>query len=599
MTECGMRKRRPPVRHKGKSNRRLPLAPGLELVGVGKRADGSYSAALHAKTLDGSATVIIPFEWLTTPLMIEKALVRIGYVSTDVKRATGPLVKTLLADKKLPSIAFADRIGWKDEYRAYAFGREAIGEPSKHLVFPPTSDEAEEQGQLTMGRAAGGSWRAWRDAMAGAFRSSDVILGAVCLGLASTMASRMGVESGLVHFFGPSTGGKTLTLACVWSLFGPCNRDRIPNWNATPTGFEEVLDVVADAPFVCDELTFLEADSDAAKNFKNTAYAIASNRGRVRSKHWTGGATSPVRPGRTFVLSTGELSLEELTAKHSGARRLGERCRALDINVDFENGTGVFDSLPNSHDLASFAKMIESQCQVNHGHAGYHFIQHLIDTREDWPARAARAMDEFRTKARVPSAGYARRYGERFAVSYASGLEGRRSGILTVSKKEVFRAILRLYRRGAKTLPNPERDAKRALKALKLQLVEGTSVVRLRPGKKVPRSDLADGQLFRRKDPKHGVLYLIKPEALAKLCGSQGARGEAIRLLRAGSYLIADSRGLATKQVSVAGAKRKSRFVCVKQSFVDDAKDKVFASEERYGRTRPKTNRARSVIVYV
>jgi hypothetical protein len=585
MTERGMRKRRPPVRHEGRSNRSLPLAPGLELVGVGKRADGSYSAALHAKTLDGSATVIIPFEWLTTPLMIEKALVRIGYVSTDVKRAIGPLVKTLLAGKKLPSIAFADRIGWKDEYRAYAFGREAIGEPSKRLVFPPPSDEAKEQGQLTMGRAAGGSWRAWRDAMARAFRSSDVILGAVCLGLASTMASRMGVESGLVHFFGPSTGGKTLTLACVWSLFGPCKRDRIPNWNATPTGFEEVLDVVADAPLVCDELTYLAANSDAAKNFKNTAYAIASNRGRLRSKHWTGGASSPVRAGRTFVLSNGEFSLDELTANYTGSRRLGERCRAIDIDADMANGYGVFNDLPDGLDLAKFAKRIESKLQANYGHAGHRFIQGLIDEREDWPARASRAMDEFRAKAKVPSAGYARRFVERFALAYAAGLEARRCNILTVSEKQIRRALVRLYKRGAKTVPDPERDAKRALKALKLQL-SGTTVLRLRPGKKVAVTDLEDAQLFRRKDPKLGTIYLVRPEALAKLCGSKGVQGEAIRLLRAGSHLVADGRGLPTKQVSVAGLKRKSRFVCIKKSFVDAAKDKVSASERRPAGTK-------------
>jgi hypothetical protein len=581
MSDVGSR-RRPSVRRRpsdAKDSARVTLLPGLALLGVGKRPDGSFSAALRAKTLDGSVTVTLPFEWLTTPSSIEKALIRVGLVSNP-KTAAAAVVKTLLGNKKFPSIAFVDSSGWRDDHRAYAYGREVIGEPATRLVFPPSSGAEADQGHLAMGRAPGGSWKAWRDGMNAAFRSSDVILGAVCLGLASTMAGRMGVESGLVHFHGPSTGGKTLTLTCVGSMFGPCSRDRLPNWNATPTGFEEALDVVADAPFVCDELTFLDAESDAAKNFKNTAYAIASNRGRLRSRHWAGGASSPVRHGRTFVLSTGELSLEELTAKSTGSRRMGERCRAIDIDADMGNGCGVFNQLPNGLDLAAVAKRIESLCSDNHGHAGYRFIEHLIDIQEEWPARAARAMAEFRAKANVSTAGFARRYIERFALAFAAAEEARRCGLLSVSVKQILRALLRLYRRGVKTLPDPERDAKRALKALKGQL-SGATVLRLRPGTKVAKPDLAAAQFFRRKDPRHGAVYLVRPEAFAELCGSKAAWGESIRLLRAANYLVTDGRGLATKQVSLAGSKRKSRFLCIKQGFVDTAKHKVSVSGRR------------------
>ena len=359
-------------------------------------------------TLQRPTSIVVPFEWLTTPSIIERNLARVGYVRTNTKTAANTIVKALRDGTKLPTIAFTETTGWKDDFKAYAFGRETVGRPQNPLLFMPSLAGDDARNQLAMGRAPGGSWEAWRDGTADALRCSDVMLAAICFGLASTTAGRMNVESGLVHIFAPSTSAKTLILVAVWSMFGPCNRDRLPNWNATPTGFEEMLDMVADAPFVCDELTFLEGDSDAAKNFKSLAYAIASNRRRVRSKHWTGGTGSPVRSGRTIVISNGELSLEELTAKSNRTRRLGEQCRAIDINADMETGCGVFNELPVGLDMASFARKIEASCQANYGHSGFRFIEHLVSQHAEWPVRATRSMDNFKQAAQVPSSGYAR-----------------------------------------------------------------------------------------------------------------------------------------------------------------------------------------------
>ncbi|MEA2820069.1 MAG: hypothetical protein QOJ86_2073, partial [Bradyrhizobium sp.] len=209
----------------------------------------------------------------------------------------------------------------------------------------------------------------------------------------------------------------------------------------------------------------------------------------------------------------------------------------------------------------------------------------------------ARAMAEFRARANVSTAGYARRFIERFALAFAAAEEARRCGLLTVSAKQILRALLRLYKRGMKTLPDPERDAKRALKALKERL-SGVTVLRLHPGKKVAKADLAAAPFLRRKDPKLGTVYLVRPEAFAQLCGSKAAWGESIRLLRAAGYLVTDGRGLATKQVSLAGSNRKSRFLCIRQGFVDTAKHKMSVSGRRSASTKVKRLRARTVLVY-
>ena len=111
----GLRKRRSPGRLRPKlrvarKTAGISIAPGLELVGVGKRPDGSFSAVLDAKTLDGTATVILPFELLTTPSAIAKTLVRVGRVR-HVKSEVNSIIATLLGDRKLPSIAFVDSSG--------------------------------------------------------------------------------------------------------------------------------------------------------------------------------------------------------------------------------------------------------------------------------------------------------------------------------------------------------------------------------------------------------------------------------------------------------------------------------------------------------
>jgi len=263
-----------------------------------------------------------------------------------------------------------------------------------------------------MSRAPNGSWKEWRDATSNALVRSELLQTIVCFSLASVMAARIPeLESGI------------------------------------RAGMEDLLDDCTDGPFPCDELTFLEGNIDAAENLRLLGYALPSNRRKTLSRHWAGGSTTWVRRGKTFVLSTGEISLAELSKKSPVARRAGVLHRAIDIPIDTKIGLGIFDTLPDATRLGDLAQKTEAECLANYGHAGYRFIKHLAADVKHWRVRTETSADKFMTFAKVPLTENQLRFARRFALAYAAGLEARRCGIVNLSKKTIGRSIRRIYRR--------------------------------------------------------------------------------------------------------------------------------------------------------
>lgn len=377
------------------------------------------------------------------------------------------------------------------------------------------------------------------------------------------MASRFPeIESGLIHFHGQSSIGKTILLIVAWSLFGACRRELLPNWNTTPTGFEELLDVCTDMPFVCDELTFQSGASDASHNLKTASYAISSNRRKARSKHWAGGAGPTTRRGKTFVLSTGEDSLAE--TRNTEPRRLGEQCRAIDTAI--QSHIGVFRSLPKGDKFDDVVRKLEACCQSNYGHAGYRFIKNLILDKAGWTARAEVAMREFMDFAKVPNTRPDRRFASRFALAYAAGLEAQRCGILEVSRKRLGRSLRRAYRSSSRPILGQPIKTEEVLASLRTRLQNARELPILSPD--LSEAEAADAEILVRNETSGGDTFMVSPDYVMSLCGSKEVWKSLISLLRHAGHLRAANKGPATRQIKINGTRR--RFLCIKGSFLDD-----------------------------
>jgi hypothetical protein len=155
------------------------------------------------------------------------------------------------------------------------------------------------------------------------------------------------------------------------------------------------------------------------------------------------------------------------------------------------------------------------------------------------------------------------RLAERFALAYAAGLEARRVGLLkTLPKRSIARALCAAFAQASRTLPDPQREAKEVLARLREEIVErlvSTSSA---------SQEILEANVISRPDETHGSVLLVRPPFLDQLCSSQEVRHSVINALRTAGYLITDGRGLATKQVSIAGNAKRMRFICLKHSFL-------------------------------
>ncbi len=417
-----------------------------------------------------------------------------------------------------------------------------------------------------------GSARAWRGALTNLPHFSYALTLGVCIAFASVMAGPLSIDPRIIHFFGTSTGGKTLLLVVARSVFGNPARDRLPTWNATAAAFEELAAMVRDHLLVIDEVTFKSGSPDDERMLKAIHYAFSTNQGKRRSRRYEP-AQMPIGRGSSKLgLSSGELSYGEV-AKRAGSKRFrGAVVRAIDVAADLEYGMGVFRRLPS--DLVDqedgarvFAQRLEAAALTNYGRVGRYFVEHLISQNTDWKDDARRRMDDFVRGLNVGSDGYSVRFSEIFALAYAAGREAIEAGLVEWSRDDLRHAIERMYRIARQDASSPTEACESVLGRLRLEL-ECNSVDGDR------RTDIDDdtferaNAFFRRDDPELGRVYLVKPTFIESLCGIElSSRDVALALDKLG-VLVRASAAIPTRQVMIGASRPRMRYYCILESFV-------------------------------
>jgi putative DNA primase/helicase len=284
--------------------------------------------------------------------------------------------------------AVVSRTGWHE------IGRRSV------FVLPGETIGPRGGERVILDAAAHGPYEArgtiedWRDAPAKLASGHVLPVLAISAALAGPLLHLAGIEGGGVHFFGPSSKGKTTLLHLAGSVWG---RGGTPGyvhaWRATANGLEGAAVGATDAALILDELGQVEA-----REFAAAVYSLANGAGKSRAGR-DGGLREP-KSWRVIFLSSGEIPIDTKLAEDRGRRaRAGQLIRLLDIPVS--RAFGAFDLAGSDGDAAALAKACKLAAVSAYGTAGPDFVRRLIS--EGVTGDGVRALVNDFVRAKVPA----------------------------------------------------------------------------------------------------------------------------------------------------------------------------------------------------
>jgi uncharacterized protein (DUF927 family) len=245
--------------------------------------------------------------------------------------------------------------------------------------------------------AASGDLEAWQAGVGALTIRQPWAILAVSTALSGSLAYLVGAEGGGVHFFGPSSIGKSTLLAAAASVWGRGGTPGyITTWRATANGLEGAAARTTDTGLVLDELSVGDAREVGAG-----IYALANGTGKQRARR-DGSAAEP-RSWRATLISSGELPIEaKIAEEYSRKAQAGQTVRLLDIPADRDRQYGVFDTDGGLGDAGKLADAIKRKATSAYGTAGPALVRTLVAAGLDMVARVARTKIEKFVQERTP-----------------------------------------------------------------------------------------------------------------------------------------------------------------------------------------------------
>lgn len=168
----------------------------------------------------------------------------------------------------------------------------------------------------------------WRDNVASYCGGYEMLELGLYSGFASLLMPFVDFGFGL-HFHGNSSKGKTTILRVASSIFGK-PKEYINKWNATHNGMEFIGYNSNHALCALDEV------NEAGRSTLDSIYMLIDGRGKSRaiSSKINGVEQARSKTWQTVVLSTGEISIEDLAVQYGKNLNAGEAVRMIDIEVN-------------------------------------------------------------------------------------------------------------------------------------------------------------------------------------------------------------------------------------------------------------------------
>jgi uncharacterized protein (DUF927 family) len=268
---------------------------------------------------------------------------------------------------------------------------------------------------------------------------------AISMAFAAAIVGPCGAESGGIHLRGPSSSGKSTTLAMAGSVWGGGDRKGyVKSWRSTSNGLEAVAAAHNDALLCLDELAQV-----SAKEAGEVAYMLSNGSGRTRASRDT--TLRKTAKWRLLFLSSGEIGLSDKIAEDVRGRRAtaGQHVRVIDVPAD-TGIHGVFENLHDFPDAGCFARHLVAAARESYGVAARAFINEIAGRLEELRQAIANAVPEFIAQ-NCPrgSDGQVERVAGRFGliaaageIATAAGITNWQSGEAITAAKTCFEAWL-------------------------------------------------------------------------------------------------------------------------------------------------------------
>lgn len=284
--------------------------------------------------------------------------------------------------------------------------------------------------------ARSGSMEDWIGEVAAPAAGNSRLIFAISIAFAGPILDLLQTEGIGVHYFGPSSCGKSTVLIINGSVWGGGGRAGFTQtWRATGNGLESIARAHSGTVLPLDEISELDPREAGA-----ATYMLINGQGKARA---TKEAELRARSEwRVMLLSVGETRLTDKIAESGRKPKAGQLIRVVDIPADAGCGRGIFEETKGDPP-AMFAKRVKEAALKYYGVAGPQFVSVLAENTAG-VAEAARAMiaETVRTLlADEPEQdGQSHRVAERFALIATAGEMARVALGLPWDEGEVVRA---------------------------------------------------------------------------------------------------------------------------------------------------------------
>jgi putative DNA primase/helicase len=279
-------------------------------------------------------------------------------------RALGQYLQSATPGRR---VRCAQSVGWCGEN--YVLPDEVIGANPGGVIFQSGERVHDEHTQA-------GTFDGWKRGIAALAVGNPLLMVALSASFAGPLLNRCSVEGGGIHFVGDSSTGKTTAIEAACATWGGPSFKR--NWRATANGLEGAAAIFNDCLLALDEISQCDP-----REVGNVVYMLGNGSGKQRAGR--SGAARSVTQWRTFVLSSGERTIETTMGEAGHRIKAGQSVRLLDIPAS--RTYGAWDALHGFPSGNALSDALKTAAKAHHGHAGRAFLRRLTRDARDFSER--------------------------------------------------------------------------------------------------------------------------------------------------------------------------------------------------------------------
>lgn len=344
----------------------VPICSPLHVAAMTADAKGGeWARVIDVLTPDRRVNrCVIPNRLLTgKPRDAAAELAAQGLIVTGEIRDLEWLLRGWVSENR---ITLLEDFGWTEDYGAFLAPDGAV------LCAPDTPQIFQHGGKAPRRRV--GTMEDWQAQVAACCIDNPHLVFALSAALAGPLMAHTDTTTGIFHFEGKSSIGKSVSLRVGSSVWGNVP-EKLPSWTTTSNGLEGALRQCNEAVAILDELP-----KNPPKDLGNNIYMTGNGIGKARAEKT--GHLAETASWQVLVLSSGEITLAEAMAELDEEMMGGQAARFVDITVPHTNAHGSFVNIHGHGKGHLFSEHIKRACRENGGHAGPAFVDFLLQHPE-------------------------------------------------------------------------------------------------------------------------------------------------------------------------------------------------------------------------